>query len=189
MIAYLEGRILELTKDRLLLLTDSGVGYQISVTSFCCESLREKSRCSIWIYTCVREDSISLFGFTDLKEKALFESLITVDRLGPKLAIKLLSASPFSVIFDLIKSGDVKGLSKLPGLGLKKAEQIVLKLKGSVLEVKSDFLNPVAKEKIVSALVNLGFKQSDVENVVSDFKSNLPVKEAIKKGLSILSGV
>ncbi len=188
MIAFLEGKVLNATPERLLLLTEAGVGYQVFITKFSYKVIHNKPKCSVWIHTSVREDSITFYGFTNLQEKAVFEALISVDRLGPKLAIKLLSAAPFDVIFGMIKNSDVKGLSKLPGIGSKKAEQIVLKLKGSVIDVEVESSKLKHKDTVVSALVNLGFRQTDVENVVSNFKNDVPVKEAIKKGLSILSG-
>lgn len=188
MIAFLEGKVLNANSQKLLLLTDAGVGYQVFITKFSYEVIQNKPKCSVWIYTCVREDSITLYGFTNLKEKAVFEELISVDRLGPKLAIKLLSSASFDIIFGMIKKSDVKGLAKLPGIGVKKAEQIVLKLKGSVLEVETEPSKVRHKDTIVSALVNLGYRQVDVEDAISNLKSDMSVEDAIKKGLSILSG-
>ena len=188
MIAYIEGKVLNVNPGKLLLLTEAGVGYQISITKFSYEVIHDKPRCFVWVYTCVREDSITLYGFTNLKEKAVFEALISVDRLGPKVAIKLLSATSFDVIFGMIKNSDAKGLSKLPGIGLKKAEQIILKLKGSVLDVETGPSSLSNRDTVVSALVNLGYRQVDAEDAVSNFKNDIPVEEAIKKGLSILSG-
>lgn len=188
MIAYLEGKVLNLTKEKLLLLTGTGVGYQVFITSFSYTAIDKKTRCSIWIYTCVREDSITLYGFVDLKEKAVFENLISVDRLGPKMAIKLLSASPFDVIIGMIEKGDVNGLAGLPGIGKKKAEQIVWKLKGSLnIDVELKPLDLKKKTAITSALVNLGFKPSDVDSFVSGLNDDFSVEEAIKKGISTLS--
>ena len=104
------------------------------------------------------------------------------------MAIKLLSASPFDVILEMIEAADVSGLSKLPGIGKKKAEQIVWKLKGSLnIDTESNPLDLKKKTAITSALINLGFKPASVDHFVSGLNGNSSVKEAIKKGLSTLS--
>ncbi|MCB0394236.1 MAG: Holliday junction branch migration protein RuvA, partial [Bdellovibrionales bacterium] len=132
---------------------------------------------------------ISLYGFLEKSEKKLFESLLKVDRVGPKLAIKAISGAPANQISQWIENGDVNSLSGLPKIGKKQAEQIIFKLKGKLdFEEKESSKMSGTKAQMVFALVNLGFKSQDVEKVVSQIPVETSFEEGIRIGLSTLSG-
>ncbi|MEQ1664087.1 MAG: Holliday junction branch migration protein RuvA [Bdellovibrionales bacterium] len=190
MIAYLQGSLLDIQDDSVIM-NVRGVGYELCVSSQTAEALStSEAQTQLWVYTHVREDALSLFGFLSKTEKELFLSLIKVNGIGPKVAMKILSGAPLGVIIKMIDAGDVSGLSKLPKVGKKTAEQIVLSLKGKLVFVDASVQMQVssARSDIVSALVNLGFKNNDVEKVVSQMDVGIEFEEGIKRGLAGLAG-
>jgi holliday junction DNA helicase RuvA len=141
----------------------------------------------VYVHTHVREDQITLFGFSKKAEKELFISLNKVNGVGPKMAQKILSGAPLTHLVEMIDQEDVAGLSRLPKVGKKTAEQIVLTLKGK-LHVDFDLTGPTgARKDIVSALTNLGFKLNDVEKVVNQFSPDVTMEEGVKRGLAALT--
>jgi Holliday junction DNA helicase RuvA len=119
----------------------------------------------------VREDALSLYGFLRLAEKKLFEKLLTVSGIGPKLAITILSGMPADEMVNAIRSGDVARLTRIPGIGKKTAERMVLELRDKlpaatgVGEVSVAQASPV-EEDVISALVNLGYQRAAAEKAL-----------------------
>jgi Holliday junction DNA helicase RuvA len=188
MIGFLQGQVMETLADGVLL-NVRGVGYDVSCSQNTLNELVGKTNVQLWIYTHVREDLFQLYGFAAKAEKELFLSLLQVSGIGPKVATRILSGAPLSYIVQMIESADVKGLSKLPKVGKKTAEQIVLDLRGKIGGVEMGPARMVfaARADIVSALVNLGFKVSDVEKTVDQMDAATDFEEGIKRGLSQLS--
>ena len=188
MIGYLKGPILTTDGDTLLV-NLHGIGYEVMVSEQTQNSLIGESTAELWIYTHVREDQLNLFGFLSPAEKQLFLSLIKVNGIGPKVAIRILGAAPTSHIIGMIDQGDVKGLTKLPKVGKKTAETIVLELKGKLvlLEEQKQQQAFSSRADIVSALVNLGFKMTDVEKVVHEMSPETDLQEGVRKGLQVLA--
>lgn len=172
-----------------LVLDIRGVGYELTCSSTSISAVSGKEVVQLWVHTHVREDQISLFGFFSPSEKKLFLSLIKVNGIGPKMAIQVLSAAPFDKILKMIDDGDVKSLVALPKIGKKKAEQIVLTLKGQL--VFADNSSPgssfVARADIVSALVNLGFRLTDVEKTVDQMPKETDLQAGVRQGLAALT--
>jgi Holliday junction DNA helicase RuvA len=156
-----------------------------------------------WVHTAVREDAITLYGFSTPVEKQMFLSLLKVNGVGPKMAIKILSAAPTPILSQMIEAGDVKSLSSLPKVGKKTAEQLVLSLKGKLVIAADAGSNLNSKKKtatalaakfsgvradVLSALVNLGFRLQDAERVVGDLPADIDVQAGVRSGLQALSG-
>jgi Holliday junction DNA helicase RuvA len=141
-----------------------------------------------WIYTHVREDQLSLFGFASELEKTMFLSLLKVNGIGPKSALNILSGAPSAQILRWIEGSDAGALSKLPKIGKKSAEQIILTLKGKLVSAEAN-ANPSfrARPQIVSALVNLGFRMVDVEKVVEQMPTDTDLEAGLRQGLSALT--
>lgn len=187
MIASLKGLILRKEEDSVIL-DVKGVGYLIRCSKHSLKDVGGKDIFRFWIYTHVREDALELFGFSRIEEKELFVSLLKVNGIGPKMATQILSASSPEKLVSSIKKEDVKGLSELPKIGKKKAEQIIFHLRGKLPSLNSSQTKEfVAKEEIISALVNLGFKPSDVKTVVEDMEEDTDLQEGIKEGLQSLT--
>ncbi len=187
MIGHLRGKPIILEEQNEIIIDVRGVGYSLLCSENSKGDIAGKASASLWVHTHVREDSLILFGFSTLAEKQLFLSLIKVNGIGPKLAIGVLSAMPLSKIIQLIDQGDAKGLMKLPKVGKKTAEQIVLSLKGKLSFQESTSQDFSTKKDIISALVNLGFRMADVEFAVEKLEEDVSVQEGVRAALAELS--
>lgn len=201
MIGYLRGRVVERGEEGVTL-DVGGVGYELVCSLNTIEGLLGRDEIQLWVQTYLRDDAIHLFGFASALEKKMFLSLVKVNGVGPKMAIKILSAASLETLSNLIESGDVKGLSSLPKVGKKTAEQLILSLKGKLVlapdESKSTDRKSVAaqavprftgvKADVLSALVNLGFRPLDAEKVVSEMPEEVDVQQGVRQGLQVLSG-
>jgi len=149
-----------------------GVGYDvaISVPTFT-EMPAAGAEVALHIHTHVREDALSLYGFLRLAEKQLFEKLLTVSGIGPKLAITILSGMPTDEMVGAIRGGDLARLTRIPGIGKKTAERMVLELRDKLpapagaSEMSARLASPV-EEDVVSALVNLGYQRAAADKAL-----------------------
>jgi len=186
MIAFIRGKVHAFGLDWVILDTQ-GVGYRIGFPRP--EVLSLNSEVLLYTYQHIREDEISLYGFLSMDELRLFEQLITVKGLGPKTALNMMTASSFIKIISAIESGDVTFLKTMPGIGAKTASQIVLDLKGKLVESeKKDSKASVEIVDAVAALRSLGYKASELAGIEKYLISlNLSsVDELIKAGLQFL---
>jgi holliday junction DNA helicase RuvA len=180
MIGYLQGSLLKATPERLLL-DVQGVGYEVHVplsTWYEIEKRGGAGKVALFIHTQVREDEIALFGFWTEREKALFEKLIAVGGIGPRLARVILSGMAPDDLLGAIAAGDLGRLSTIPGIGKKTAERMVLELKDKMRELAAELPErtaaPPAGQDVVSALVNLGYKAAQAERAVADAHREKP---------------
>lgn len=207
MIAQLKGFILEVSPE-VAILDVNGVGYELTCSLNTLAELqadlmggsgataKPSKPVQVYTYTHVREDVLQLFGFSSKAEKQLFMTLLKVNGIGPKMAIHILSGGSVDHILSLIESEDVKALSKLPKVGKKTAEQMVLTLKGKLVIHETEISKKTASvaqkltgahRDIHSALVNLGFRSQDVDVVISQLPKEIDLQEGIRQGLSALS--
>ena len=129
MIAHLRGRLLSKTPNQAIV-DCAGVGYDVTIRVATFSALpAEGTEATLHIHTHVREDQIALFGFSETQEKRLFEKLLTISGIGPKLAITVLSGIAADRLITAIRSGDHATLTRIPGIGKKTAERVVLELK------------------------------------------------------------
>jgi Holliday junction DNA helicase RuvA len=171
MIAHLRGTLLAKRPNQAIVETH-GVGYDvvISVPTFT-EMPAAGAEVALHIHTHVREDALSLFGFLRLTEKHLFEKLLTVSGIGPKLAITILSGMPADEMLGAIRGSDVVRLTRIPGIGKKTAERMVLELRDKLpsptdaSEMSAAVASPV-EEDVISALVNLGYQRAAAEKAL-----------------------
>jgi Holliday junction DNA helicase RuvA len=170
-IAHLRGTLLSKHPNQAIVETH-GVGYDvvISVPAFS-ELPAAGAEVALHIHTHVREDTLSLYGFLRLAEKHLFEKLLTVSGIGPKLAITILSGMPADEMVGAIRGGDLARLTRIPGIGKKTAERMVLELRDKLpvvsgtAEVSMTAASPV-EEDVLSALVNLGYQRAAAEKAL-----------------------
>jgi Holliday junction DNA helicase RuvA len=194
MIAIISGKLID-SNDECCVVMTGGVGYEIICSLSTLADLQEKKNKDIYlyIYTHVREDALQLFGFQTMDEKNLFLSLLKVNGIGPKSAVNILSGASPSDLAQMIDSEDVKALSKLPKVGKKTAEQMILTLKGKLVfgDTKTSSKKPAFNQKhreISTGLVNLGFRSQDVEKVVAAL-GEVTVEDGIRQGLASLTGL
>ncbi|MHB1958454.1 MAG: Holliday junction branch migration protein RuvA [Acidobacteriaceae bacterium] len=175
MIAHLRGRLLSKTPQTAVV-EAAGVGYEVTISIPTFTALpAEGNEVALLVYTHVREDALALFGFTTATEKRLFEKLLSISGIGPKLAITVLSGLPPERLIAAIHSQDHATLTRIPGVGKKTAERIVLELRDKLQELASagataSSSTPVS-EDVLSALVNLGYQrpvaQKGVETAIA----------------------
>jgi holliday junction DNA helicase RuvA len=178
MIGYLQGTVLRATPDRLLV-DVQGVGYEVHIplsTFYEVEKRGAAARVALFIHTHMREDGIALFGFWTEREKLLFERLIGVGGIGPRLARGILSGMPPDELLGALASGDLGRLATIPGVGKKTAERMVLELREKMRELAAEVPDKAAPadQDVVSALVNLGYKSSQAERAVSEVRRERP---------------
>jgi len=187
LIAFLKGHV-DYIGESDCIIDVNGVGYELTCSSNTLDSLVLNAPASLHVHTHVKEDALQLFGFINRFEKDLFLSLNKVNGIGPKMAAQILSGAGPDTIFEWIENGDVKSLSSLPKVGKKKAEQMVLSLKGKlVMEESVELEGKSTKREIRSALVNLGFKLADVDMVVSKLQEDIGTEEGIRESLQQLT--
>ena len=189
MIGRIQGELLEVNSDQILI-DVNGVGYEIFPHGRALIEMQSQvgQNVVLWIYTHVREDALQLFGFLTAQEKTIFLQLLKVNGVGPKLAQNILSGASVHEITEWIESGDAKALSKIPKLGKKTAEQIILTLQGQLVRIEPQKNQaPKAFKEIHFALTNLGFKNQVVEEFLETLPKNIAVEEGIRLGLTQLS--
>jgi Holliday junction DNA helicase RuvA len=180
MIAYLRGALLEKHPNQVIL-DVHGVGYEVTIPVSAFSSLPEKgAEVRLHIHTHVREDAFLLFGFITANDKTLFEKLITVSGIGPSVAIKALSGLAAPELAAAIRSGAIDQLVRIPGVGKKTAERMVLELRDKLdlagLPERPGSAAPKSafdsnEEDVISALMNFGAARSAAEAAVNKAKS------------------
>lgn len=191
MISLLRGTVADFSSDTVSLMCGS-VGYEVHISRGTQEILRENPKAEYLVYvsTVVREDAFLLFGFLSLEEKNFFLSLLKVNGVGPKMAMNILSGGTLTQLYRMIESEDVKGLSSLPKVGKKTAEQIILTLKGKLVierEARPVLRPQGVRSDIGSALINLGFRGVDVESAVQQLPETISIEEGVRLCLTKLS--
>jgi len=192
MIAHLRGKLIS-RRPNLVIVETGGVGYDvtISVPAFA-ELPSLGSEVALHIHTHVREDQLALYGFLRHEEKDLFEKLITVSGIGPKLAITILSGMPADDMVNSIRANDLARLTKIPGIGRKTAERMVLELRDKLPLVGADQVHVVpslsaTQEDVLSALMNLGYQRATAEKALANLKENGSFDAMFRAALAAMS--
>ncbi len=172
MIAQLRGTLGDKRPNQVLV-DVGGVGYLVHVPLSTFYALGDlHSNVTLLIHTQVREDAISLYGFLSSREKHLFELLISTSGVGPVLALKILSGMSVDDLVPAVRTGDLARLTRIPGVGRKTAERMVVELRDKLaaMETADDARQPIATAgaagDVVSALLNLGYEQRTAEQAV-----------------------
>ena len=188
MIKFIKGTVYSFTNDSVIV-DNNGIGYLIYFSQP--EKLSLGSEVMIFTYQHFRDDGTVLYGFLSKDELDLFEKLITVKGLGPKTAMTIISRSTYDKLVSAIEQGDVNYLKNMPSVGSKTASQIILDLKGKLVE--SDNNNSVKKENVllkeaIEGLKSLGYKSFEISQITGEL-SKLELKsvdEYQKEGLKLL---
>lgn len=188
MIAFIKGKVFAYGVDYVIVETNNGVGYRINFGHP--EAIKLNQEVIIYTYQNVREDEISLFGFVSMDEYDLFVKLIQVKGLGPKTAMNMLKAANTSAIIQAIENNDVSFMKKMPGVGAKTASQIILDLKGKLVESKNEKLELKTElNDAIEALKSLGFKQNEINQITQTLseKDGYTLDQYVKLGLQLLN--
>lgn len=190
MIATLSGVVSEKLTD-IVVLDVQGVGYGLLVPAEDYGNLKVAEPAKLYIYEHIREQAHDLFGFTDRDTKALFELLLEVNGVGPKMALSMLSVGSAQEMRRAIAAGDVKFLQQANGVGKRVAERVVVELKDKVgligVELETSGLlkgeQTMMQDEAVQALVALGYTPSDASQALKDVDDKLPTEERIRFAL------
>ncbi len=192
MIGALRGKLHEKTPDYVIV-DVGGVGYKVHLPLPAYYEIGERGDdVQLRIYTHVRDDALQLYGFKDLPQQRLFEHLISVAGIGPKLAVTILSGMEVEVLTAAVAEGDIARLSTIPGVGKKTAERMALELKDKVEE-----LAPVTyaggprgvRQDVLSALENLGYRPRDAERALEKVQDPADdFEQLLKQTLRVLAG-
>lgn len=177
MIGYLKGNLIY-AEDGTAVLDVNGVGYEVNCSGAAYRELVNSRGGEVYVYTAVKEDGISLYGFISKDEKKIFLKLISVSGVGPKMGIAVLSTFSVDDLTLKIATGDVKGLSSVKGLGKKTAERIVLELRDKIGTVNGEKIQAVdtvsdndETDDAVAALTGLGFTRAESVQAVKKAKA------------------
>lgn len=202
MIAYLSGKLLE-KQANTAIVDVGGVGYEVSIPLSTFYELGDVgSDVQLRIYTYVREDAIQLFGFKTLRERGLYMRLISVQGIGAKSGITMLSGMSSDEIIMAIRTNDLARLTSIPGVGRKTAERLVIELRDKVGEMSGDAGSPLDAaarkampadavfEDALSALVNLGYQRAAAEKAVNraaEDGTEISVQKLLRRALQLLA--
>jgi Holliday junction DNA helicase RuvA len=196
MIARLAGTVADIRGDQLVI-DVNGVGYAVGVPLRNAEGLNEGDAVTVWVYTAVREDAITLYGFLTREEKAVFEQLISVSQVGPRLGLNALSKFTANALAAAIEGNDLRALSSITGVGKKTAERIVLELRGKMTVAPAGapagIAVParVADDGFAIALAQLGYKRSEIDLAIERLRAEglleRPLGERITAALRVLT--
>jgi Holliday junction DNA helicase RuvA len=202
MIALISGKIVY--KGIAHVIVDvQGVGYRVFIPLTTFYELPEAGQMiTLHIHTNVKEDAINLFGFNTVQERDFFQLMISVSGIGPKIAMNILSGISVPELLNAISSGNVNKLVRIPGVGKKMAERLILELKEKVLKKimlekvpeagVQNRVDDIVMEDVLSALVNLGYKsnvaQDALDKVLRSSEEKLGMDKLLKKTLKIIAG-
>jgi Holliday junction DNA helicase RuvA len=195
MIGSLRGKLIE-KRPNLVLLEVGGVGYQVLIPLSTFTSLGAlHAEATLLVHTHVREDQLALYGFLTAREKQCFELLISASGVGPSLALKILSGMGLDELVPAIRKGDLAQLVRIPGVGRKTAERIVLELRDKLAAVDvPEAGKPATRSQlesdVASALVNLGYDERAVESAMEKSRGTVgnDFESLLRASLQVLGG-
>ncbi len=181
MIAYLKGKIIKKT-DKAVILSAGDIGYLIHLSLPQLAEVEENSTKEFFIHSQIREDAFDLYGFEEYQDLLFFKKLISINGIGPKVAIEALSI-PRDKLTQAIESEDLKFVQKIPGVGLKSAKRIIFELRGKInfdeAEREHSSLQKKANDEAVDALANLGYGKTQVLKVLEKMPEEIEKTEEI----------
>lgn len=189
MIAHVRGTLAEKNLDKVVLEV-GGVGLMLAVSLQTLQSLPQTGHnVSLYTYLYVREDTLALYGFASVEEKHIFELCISVSGIGPKLALAILSGMEAELLAQAIKQQDIPRLCRIPGVGKKTAERLIIELRDKVTPSKT--MLPISKpmNDIVLALCNLGYRPAQAEKAADRVMlehAQAPMAEVLRQALRLL---
>ncbi|MDQ7003769.1 MAG: Holliday junction branch migration protein RuvA [Ghiorsea sp.] len=189
MISWLSGVVRELDPLGLIVLDVNGVGYEVSVSMQTLVSLKQGEKASLHIHSYIREDQFTLFGFSDVKERALFRQLNKVSGIGAKTALNLMSGMNAADLMQAIESSDDIAIARTPGIGKKTAQRLILELRGKLIDADvglTTSANHSLHHDVKSALLNLGYKPVQIDKVLKAVDNSLDFEGMFRVALKAL---
>lgn len=195
MIGFLRGKVVQLLTDYCLL-DVGGVGYRVFIPTSTRSRLKTGEEAMLYTHLSVREDAMTLYGFESQEEYQGFQMLISVSGIGPKVALGILSSITVSKLFQAIHEKQIAVLTKLPGVGKKSAERMILELKDKAAELdgaEGEIEAPAEEigdslSDAAAALSSLGYSQAEISSVLRRVKEPVSTEEAVKFALKEFAG-
>jgi len=200
MIGRLRGIVSAESPDGELVMDVNGVGYELRVPLGTMGRARAEENGShvLYVHTAYKQDGVELYGFASLSERTIFRSLISVPNVGPKTAVTILGSVPIGELARVIEAGDAGRLSKIPGIGKKTAERMIVELKGKLMAVAEESTpqgihrpsRPGQTDRLVTALTNMGYRLVEATRAVEslgDSLDQLSLAEALREALAQLT--
>jgi len=187
MIARLSGAIVDILPHSLVVEV-GGVGYEAFCTDRVIGGAKEGEQVTLYTFYYLRENSAELYGFFDKEERAMFEVLLTVSGIGPKAALTILNAAPTSMLQQAIAQEDVSILTKVSGIGSKKAQKIIIELKDKFADVLISLPGSISVEaEVMEALESIGYSRAQVQKIIRELPQEVvTVEERIHAALKML---
>ena len=193
MFEYLRGKV-EYKKPEYLALDVNGVGYRVNISLRTYDKVKTGSEVKLYIYNYIKEDSFKLIGFLEERERNIFEMLLGVKGIGVSLALSVMSTFDIDTLRDLIAADDYVNLKKVPKLGEKKSQQLILDLKSKLktldtlsVEARNENISSQfqIEEELYSALEGLGYSKKEIDSLLTkeELKNFTSIEEAIKSVL------
>ena len=199
MIGMLVGKIEQRTTEYVIVMTAGGVGYLVFLPLNDLAEVAEGESVKLWVHTSVREDAITLYGFLSESAYKLFEMLLTVKGVGPKIALGILSSTQPENFILAVQNKDLHYLTRLPGIGKKGAERMLLELKDKFGTVESNEWQPAATKTVVAesnavteamdALTSLGYARTEIMPVLKQIENveQLASEEILRQALKLFA--
>lgn len=196
MIGRLRGRVAPDEVSGTVLVDVGGVGYEVTTPAGALgRAKRVGDDVELVVHTHVREDAFELFGFASERERQVFRLLLSVPNVGPKTALGVLSALPIGDLARAVRGGDVARLTKVPGIGKRTAERLVVELKDKLSDAPGEGPAPsqpagTTRARLLSALTNMGYRAADAEKAVTSLGPRVdsaPLGDLIREALVVLS--
>ncbi len=189
MIATLSGTVKSLSPDRAII-EIGGVGMSVLINAHTSAAMTLGAHANLYTSLVVREDSLTLFGFSDEPSRVLFELVQTVSGIGPKVALSILGALTPSELAHAVNTENISAIEKVPGIGKKGAQRLILELKSKISDFSQGTYTrshqPVWREQLTSALVSLGFSAKDSDDAINSVLSEISQEEIAQMELGEL---
>lgn len=189
MIATLSGTVKSLSPDRAIIEV-GGVGMSVLINAHTSAAMTLGAHANLYTSLVVREDSLTLFGFSDEPSRVLFELVQTVSGIGPKVALSILGALTPSELAHAVNTENISAIEKVPGIGKKGAQRLILELKSKISDISQGTYirshQPVWREQLTSALVSLGFSAKDSDDAINSVLSEISQEEIAQMELGEL---
>lgn len=183
MYEYIKGKITDI-ESNYIVIENNNIGYLIYTANPYSFNIDEEYK--VYLYQQIREDENSLYGFKTKDEKNLFLKLIGVKGLGCRMALPMLATGSIDGIVDAIERENILYLKKFPKIGDKVARQIILDLKGKLVESNNTSVNSINNSELIEALQALGYKNNEINKIIPSINMSLSVEEQIKEALKLL---
>jgi len=187
MINWLHGTMREIDPAGIVSIDVNGVGYEVRVSMQTLCSLKLGESAELHIHTHVREDQITLFGFSSCREKEIFRRLTSVSGVGVRTGLSMLSGMPVNDLLCAIDASDDSALARVPGIGKKTAQRLILELRGKLVAAEDETGQAGVRHDVRSALINLGYKPAQVDAVLKKAGQDDDFETVFKNALKAMS--